>query len=90
MLPQEQKEKLVDSRLGQWKLAAEAELQDLISQAAALRKEISGAKTATKRKYYEKKFAKVKPQVMQMVAVLQKLEAEVPTEEVPANDATPE
>lgn len=80
-----EKEQAVDSRLSQWKTAVQAELQDLISQAAELRKEISQAKTATKRKYYEKKFEKIKPRVMQMVAALQKLEA-VDVDTTPVNE----
>jgi hypothetical protein len=68
-------EQHVASRTEQWSKAIEAELQDLVVQASLLRKEISGAKTNTKKKYYEKKFAKVSAQVRQMVTALQQVEA---------------
>lgn len=93
MSPQE-KEQAVDNRLTQWKEAVQSELQHLITEAADIRKQISTAKTATKRQYFEKKFAKVKPQVMQMVAALQKLETaeaeKATTTEATANDSSAE
>lgn len=73
MSPNIEREQAVDSRVAQWTNAVEFELQDLIKQAAAIRQEISGAKTATKKAYFQKKFKKLQPQVLQMVAALQQL-----------------
>jgi hypothetical protein len=65
-----------DERRSVWKGAIEQELQSLITQAAGIRQRISTAKTATKRTYYQKKFNKISPQVMQMVAALERLNAD--------------
>lgn len=59
-----------DSRLMQ---VIHAELQDLITQAADIRKQITTAKTTTKKKYFEKKFAKISTDVRQMIAAMDQL-----------------
>lgn len=72
------REQLIDAvvaqRSDQWKAAVEAELQDLITEASIIRKEISTAKTNTKKKYFEKKFKKVNQEVRQMVAALHRIQ----------------
>lgn len=50
-----------------------SELQALITQAAEIRMSITSAKTKTKKKYYERKFAKISTEVRQMVAALEQL-----------------
>lgn len=62
-------------RRSQWKQAVEQELQILVSQASVLREKINTAKTNYKKQFYGKKFSKVQTQVMQMVAALQRFQA---------------
>ena len=64
---------LKDLRKEQWKETIEAGLQQLIIEAAKIRKNITEAKTKTKAKYFQKKFDKVSAQVRQYVAALQRL-----------------
>lgn len=64
---------IVGKRTNQWKAVIEAELQDLITQAASIRQNINGAKTNTKKVYFEKKFNKVSVQVRQMITALQRV-----------------
>lgn len=64
---------LKEVRKKQWKEAIEADLQQLIITAAKLRKNISEAKTSTKKNFYNKKFNKVSAQVRQYVSALQRL-----------------
>lgn len=61
-------------RRAQWKAAIQQELQELVQKAADMRKRINEAKTQTKRDFYSKKFSRLQPKVMQMVAALQRLE----------------
>lgn len=63
-------------RRAQWKGAVEQELQVLVREAADIRGKITSAKTNTKKVYYNKKFKAVQQKVMQMVAALQRLEAQ--------------
>jgi hypothetical protein len=63
-------------RRQQWKSAIEQELQDLVTKAALIRDEINGAKTEYKKQYFHKKFTKIQQQVMQMVAALQRIQAQ--------------
>jgi len=77
-------------RRSQWKHAVEQELQILVSQASVLREKINTAKTNYKKQFYGKKFSKVQTQVMQMVAALQRFQAnEQATAPTPVT-ATPE
>lgn len=62
-------------RRAQWRQAVEQELQILVSQASVLREKINTAKTNYKKQFYGKKFSKVQTQVMQMVAALQRFQA---------------
>lgn len=78
MSPNPIREQAVDTRVSQWTNAVEYELQGLITQAATIRKEISSAKTTAKKAYFQKKFKKLQPQVMQMVAALQQLQSTAP------------
>lgn len=68
------KEIAATTRVSQWKDAVQGELQDLISRASEIRQLIASAKTETKRAFYKKKFAKIQPQVLQMVAAIQHLD----------------
>lgn len=70
---QQMKEQAVDSRLAQWDAAVRSELQELLTMASELQKEVSGAKTQTKRAYFKRKLDKLKPQIFQMMAALQKI-----------------
>lgn len=70
----EQVDKATSERLAQWKGAVDLELQDLIKQASEIRANISKAKTPYKRAFYEKKFKKITPKVLQMVAAAQRIE----------------
>lgn len=74
-----------EERLELWRQSIDAELQDLITTAAAIRQEISTAKTETKRKYFSKKFKKISDQVVQLLAVQSQLppraDTVTPTEE---------
>jgi glutaredoxin 2 len=60
-------------RIDTWTKTVEQELQSLVGTAATLRKNITEAKTTTKREYYNKKFKKVQGEVMSMLATLQRL-----------------
>lgn len=62
-----------EERLEIWRQSIDAELQDLITTAAAIRQEITTAKTEVKRKYFSKKFKKISDQVMQLLAVQSQL-----------------
>ena len=62
------------ARMAQWKGAIQMELQELVGQAADMRKKINEAKTQYKKDYYNKKFLKTQTKVMQMVAALQRIE----------------
>lgn len=70
----EQKE-TAGARIGQWRVAVEQELQELITHATQIRQLSNEAKTKTKRTYYNKKFKKVSSDVMQMVAAMQRIDA---------------
>lgn len=72
-------EEHVNVRGKQWTQAIEAELQDLVVQASQLRQLINSSKTGAKKKYYQKKFAKISTQVHQMVAALQRVQANTNT-----------
>ena len=63
--------------LAQWNAALDQELQDLLTVASDIRRDISDSKTMTKRKYYTKKFNAVKAQVMQMLTVKSQIEAKL-------------
>ncbi len=63
------------ARRAQWKAAIEAELQQTVQEAAAIRQKITTAKTEYKKKFYGKKFHKVQGKVMQMLSVLQRLQS---------------
>lgn len=64
------------ARRAQWKGAIQQELQMLVQEAAGIREKINTAKTQYKKTFYQKKFAKIQPRVMQMVAALQRLEVQ--------------
>lgn len=61
-------------RIDQWHSVVQAELQSLVKQASAIRKNIDGAKTDYKKQYFKKKFEKCTKEVLSMVATLQRLE----------------
>ena len=63
-------------RRKEWINALQAGLQEQVQKAADIRKKIVEAKTKTKKEYYQKKFNKVQPKVMEMVAMLQRLQAQ--------------
>jgi len=63
-------------RRAQWKGAVEQELQADVQRAAVIRKKISDAKTNYKKEFYGKKFTEIQSKVMQMVAALQRLQAQ--------------
>lgn len=65
-----------DARLDLWQAAAEAELHDLVQQAAHIRTNITSAKTQTKKQYFEKKFKKVQLDVMRMLTTLERVKAQ--------------
>lgn len=72
-----------------WKAAVEQELQELVATASDVRQKINTAKTKTKRDFYQKKFDKIQPRVMQMVAALQHMQAkEPPAEPTPLETAS--
>lgn len=60
-------------RIELWRATIDAELQQHITEAAALRQKISESKTDVKRRYYNKKFKKVSDTVMQLLAVQSQL-----------------
>lgn len=79
-------EQAVQLRGEQWQQAIESELQDLVKQASGLRGQINNSKTGTKKRYYEKKFAKVSTQVRQMVSALQRVQANTAAStQIPSN-----
>lgn len=67
---------LAKNRLATWRGAVEQELQSLVQQASEIRRNIDTAKTSVKKKYYAKKFKKVTNEVLQMVATMQRLDAQ--------------
>jgi hypothetical protein len=69
-----------EARVDQWREAANAELQELVQTAAAIRTNITNSKTSVKKKYFEKKFKKVQADVMRMLITLERLNAQVDTE----------
>jgi hypothetical protein len=71
-----QRAELEVARRAQWKGAIEQELQLCVQEAAKIRKTIAEAKTKHKKELYGKKFASVQSKVMQMVAALQRLQAQ--------------
>jgi hypothetical protein len=64
------------ARRAQWRGAVEQELQLCVQEAAGIRKKITDAKTKYKKEFYQKKFTKIQTKVMQMVAALQRLQAQ--------------
>lgn len=64
------------NRVNNWQAALEQELRELMLRAATVRAEITKAKTAAKREYYEKKFKKITPQVMQMLTALERVKTQ--------------
>lgn len=89
-----QVDEATSTRLAQWKGAVDLELQDLIKQASEIRANIANAKTQFKRQYYKKKFKKIQPRVLQMVAAMQRIEAQQAehtkaTQAVEANELAP-
>lgn len=71
---------LKELRLKQWRDAIEADLQQLIIEAAKIRKNITEAKTKYKKDFYTKKFNKVSAQIRQYVAALQRLGSPITSE----------
>jgi hypothetical protein len=65
-----------EARIDQWRAAANAELQDLVQTAAAIRTNINNSKTSVKKQYFEKKFKKVQADVMRMLITLERLNAQ--------------
>lgn len=74
---------LEDARRAQWKAAIEAELQETVQQAAAIRQKITTAKTNYKKQFYGKKFTKVQGKVMQMLSALQRFQQKKTTLQAP-------
>ncbi len=70
---------LTSYRSNQWQSALNGELQHLIEMASICRKAITTAKTETKKKYYSKKFKKIQAEVMQMLVVKQRVDAQQAT-----------
>ncbi len=62
-------------RLLEIKQAIQADIQPILAEASAIQKQISASKTATKKKFYEKKFNKIKQQTLQYVSTLQQIDA---------------
>jgi seryl-tRNA synthetase len=69
-------QQLLTDRTALWRGAVEQELQSLIATASQIRKEVSTAKTATKKKYFSKKFKSITTQVMQMLTALERVKAQ--------------
>jgi hypothetical protein len=67
---------IAKQRLAKWRGAVEQELQSLVQQASEIRRNIDTAKTNVKKQYYAKKFKKVTNEVLQMVATMQRLDAQ--------------
>lgn len=79
---------VVSNRTAQWENMINSELQSLITRAATIREEISSAKTQTKKRYFEKKFAKVSTEVRQMIVALQRVQSTATNQNVPQQDDT--
>lgn len=73
-ISQEPKLELKKQRLDQLKAEIDLALQDLIKDAASIRKNITSAKTDYKKQYFQKKFNKVKTSVHQTIVYLQQIE----------------
>jgi len=80
MSPDTTHAELRNTRQAEWAAAIDAELQYLLGEMSTLVKEKNTAQTTTKRKYYEKKIGKIKPQVMQMLAAQAHLNKDKPVE----------
>lgn len=62
-----------EQRLQEWETFIGQELQMLVQRAASIRQNITSAKTAAKRQYFEKKFKKTQQEVMSMVATMERV-----------------
>jgi glutaredoxin 2 len=62
-------------RIEQWLAAANAELQDDITEASKIRSLIDTSKTQAKKQYYQKKFKKVQTRVFQMLTLAEQLKS---------------
>lgn len=71
----------------QWSNMIQASLQSLVTEASNIRKKLNESKTSTKKQYYEKKFAKVQREVLQMVGALQRMQSTAVPEVLNANSA---
>jgi hypothetical protein len=69
------KKDLKTKRLVEFQKAVEAELQPLLIEANNVNKLIVGAKTKTKKDFYNKKFVKITDQAKTYVATIQQIEA---------------
>lgn len=69
----EQRIEAKQQRIDSWADELGTDIQSLLSIASALQKEISSSKTNTKRVFYQKKFNKVRNEILAQAGMIDKL-----------------